>query len=191
VLNEAKDSSPSPWYCHELECPKFTIEDSYNGTELRSYEASVWASTNVNETSYDSAVRTGFKRLFDYIQGANQNKQKIEMTAPVKVQVTPGSGPTCENHFIVSFFVPFGLQSDPPKPTSADVYIERVPASRYYVTSYGGWSSQQVMLNKADELLKQLGRLGKRYDTSVFYTAGYDSPYRLEDRHNEVWVPAL
>jgi len=27
-----------------------------------------------------------------------------------------------------------------------------------------------------------------QFNSDMFYTAGYDSPFRLIDRHNEVWV---
>jgi len=30
--------------------------------------------------------------------------------------------------------------------------------------------------------------LPSQFNSEMFYTAGYDSPFRLIDRHNEVWV---
>jgi hypothetical protein len=48
--------------------------------------------------------------LFQYISGTNEEDLKVEMTAPVKVQVVPGAGPYCKSNFKISFFVPLELQ---------------------------------------------------------------------------------
>lgn len=44
---------------------------------------------------------------------------------------------------------------------------------------------------KRDELLKLLESLqrdGVQYVDKPFYAAGYDSPFKLTNRRNEVWV---
>lgn len=30
----------------------------------------------------------------------------------------------------------------------------------------------------------------EQFDASHYYTASYDPPFRLMDRHNELWLPA-
>ena len=46
--------------------------------ELRKYEASRWASTYVqNRQNLNSAMRTGFMRLFSYIRGNNEGGKKV------------------------------------------------------------------------------------------------------------------
>ena len=52
----------------------------------------------------------GVQRLFKYISGANEDEQKIEMTAPVVTRVIAGDGPFCKSLFSVHFFVPFKWQ---------------------------------------------------------------------------------
>eukprot|EP00798_Chlamydomonas_sp_ICE-L_P018456 gene18456-24936_t len=187
-------SDEAPWFCHGIDCAKFELKDTYKSgdveIELRSYEGGKWASTKISDVDYDKAVRTGFFRLFSYISGSNEEKQKIEMTAPVKTMVTPGEGPFCESHFTVSFFVPFDFQDKVPTPTSADVFIEDVPAASYYVLSYPGYTSESKMLDEAIKAVEALEDLKLAYDNSTFYTAGYDPPFRLLNRHNEVWIPA-
>ena len=46
------------------------------------------------------------------------------MTAPVATKVLPGQGPNCNSFFTRSFFIPFGNQADPPKPTNPEVFLE-------------------------------------------------------------------
>ncbi|PNH06109.1 Heme-binding protein 2 [Tetrabaena socialis] len=181
----------APWFCHELDCPPYEVELSLGpDAEKRSYAEAVWVSTNVTGMRYDKAVGTGFMRLFAYIAGANELRVKIPMTAPVRVQLTPGQGPFCEDHFVVSFMVPFNLQDAPPAPASSDVYIHPAPAASYYVLSYGGRTHETEIIDKATELLKMLDEKDMPYDYSSFYAAGYDSPFRIFNRHNEVWIKA-
>ena len=39
------------------------------------------------------------------------------------------------------------------------------------------------------ELMSQITAAGQSVDETVFYTLGYNSPWELFNRHNEVWVP--
>ncbi|GFR52121.1 hypothetical protein Agub_g14634 [Astrephomene gubernaculifera] len=188
-LGLAERAEKTPWFCHDLDCPPFKVVKSYNeDVELRSYKAGMWVSTNVTGTQYDTAVSTGFKRLFAYISGANAAQQEINMTAPVRVQVTPGQGPFCEDHFKISFYVPYKLQDNPPAPLSAEVFADPAPAADFYVLSYGGRTDERKLLDKATELTDFLNKQKLPYDYSRFYSAGYDSPYRAHDRHNEIWI---
>ncbi|PNW82920.1 hypothetical protein CHLRE_06g299700v5 [Chlamydomonas reinhardtii] len=187
-----KDDGP-PEFCHDLDCPKYTVKDLSLGpdVELRSYEAGVWVSTNVQGVHYDKAVGTGFMRLFAYISGANEDMKKIPMTAPVRVELTPGQGPFCEDHFKVSFFVPFDMQeSGPPAPVDSTLFVDPAAATDYYVLSYPGRTNEKEIIEKATSLVQALDEQKLPYDFSSFFAAGYDSPFRIFNRHNEVWVAA-
>ena len=183
----------APWFCHGLNCPAFTQVVSPEGVELRTYQGNLWASTLIEGTSLDAATSTGFSRLFDYISGANAGSTKIDMTAPVAVKVFPGSGPNCVSTFKVSFFVPFVYQppaAGPPAPTSADVFIETIPAMEVAVSEYSGFTSETVTIPKAAELASQVQNSSSLAlaDEESWWFAGYDPPYRLTNRHNEVWI---
>ncbi|KAK9830307.1 hypothetical protein WJX72_010916 [[Myrmecia] bisecta] len=111
------------------------------------------------------------------------------MTAPVATLISPGDGPFCKSNFTVSFFVPYELQGKAPKPTNPDVYLEIAPAHTMYVLQSGGFVVDDTSLaHKAADLSELLKEDGKAVDESKFYAAGYDPPYRIQHRHNEVWV---
>ncbi|KAG1662431.1 hypothetical protein FOA52_004012 [Chlamydomonas sp. UWO 241] len=183
----------APWFCHGLDCPQYTVEDTEfekeDEIELRAYEAGVWMSTNVSDVKYEEATGVGFMRLFRYISGANADKAKIAMTAPVRTLLIPGDGPFCESHFKISFYVPPSA-APPPAATDPLVFVDESPPQRFYVASYSGWSAEKSVLDHAFATIGRLEAAGLAFDASVFYAAGYDSPFRLLNRHNEVWIPA-
>ncbi|XP_075453941.1 heme-binding protein 2 isoform X2 [Ascaphus truei] len=175
-----------------LELPKWTaVGNEASDYETRQYEPAKWASTGVAcARDWDTAVSTGFMRLFNYIQGNNDKKLKIEMTAPVTTYVTPGAGPSCESTITVSFFVPPEQQADPPKPSENNICIEERAQTTVYVRSFGGFTNAAKNQEQLLQLSESLKRDGKLFDENVYYTAGYDSPFKLFNRHNEVWLIA-
>jgi hypothetical protein len=76
-----------PWFCHNLDCPKFEVQSKEEAFEVREYGAATWVSTDVEAYAYALAANTGFKRLFQYIDGANHDAVKIPMTAPVRTRI--------------------------------------------------------------------------------------------------------
>lgn len=183
-----------PDFCHDLDCPPYevveTLDDVGLAVELRSYAPGWWVSTRVKGMQYDKATATGFWRLFKYISGWNKEQQKVAMTAPVTVKVTPGQGPACEDDFVVSFFIPFDFQSHPPLPADDAVELRSQQKLDVYVYGFGGFASGSTYVAEAARVIAALEDHGRAFDESYFLTAGYDSPFRLRGRHNEVWIPA-
>lgn len=52
--------------------------------------------------------------------------------------------------------------------------------------TFGGRADDELFLAEADNLGKALGDV-QDYHQDFYYTAGYDSPYKLFNRRNEVW----
>lgn len=184
-----------PWFCHGIDCPNFT-NTTIEGIEIRNYPAALWASTNISGINLIDAENIGFNRLFDYISGDNDSGDAIDMTSPVTTRVIPGAGPNCNTTFIVSFFVPFAYQdSGPPSPNSALVYIESREPLQVAVSEFGGFAPQAEVIAKAAQLEGEVEdaqtlELDPAYP-DIWFFAGYDPPFRLTNRHNEVWVPVL
>lgn len=169
-----------------LEKPEYKVLGKAEGYEERQYVPCKWVSTTVQDISCDSARSKGFQRLFKYITGDNEKEMKIDMTAPVATKIVPGAGPNCENTFTVSFYIPSKHQEDPPKPKSADVFIEDFPEMHLYSTSFGGFASEDDWIKNARELSEKVK--DKNVNEDNYFIAGYDSPFKLFNRCNEVWM---
>lgn len=187
ALTLKEQGSQSPWFCHGIECPKYTVVDTKEAYETRIYEATRWASTTVTGVELDEAQRKGFQRLFSYISGENLPSSKIPMTAPVKNLITPGQGPFCGSNFTVSFFVPYEFQEDTPTPTNKDVYLSSEDATQVYVRSFKGFAKEHTIVEEAAQLAQALDKEGVHYDVVSYVFAGYDPPFRPINRHNEIW----
>jgi len=167
-----------------LECPEFHL----NGTkgdmyEMRTYPGGWWVGTT--HVGMDYSNNNMFMKLFNYISGANDKKQKIAMTAPVITQIVPGPGPNCESTFTMSFYVPKALWSNIPVPTNADVFLHELPEATVYVRAFDGYAKQADYISNAAKLAESIGDETK-YHGDMWFTAGYDSPFRFWGRRNEV-----
>ncbi|KAJ1425236.1 SOUL heme-binding protein [Sesbania bispinosa] len=184
-----------PPTCKRIECPNYDIIQVGNGYEIRRYNSPVWISNSpIQDISLVEATRTGFRRLFDYIQGKNNYKQKIEMTAPVLTEVLPSDGPFCESSFVVSFFVPKENQANPP--TAKDLHVQRWKTVYVAVRQFGGFVSDSSVGEEAAALkasiagTKWAAAIEKSHragHASVYSVAQYNSPFEYDDRVNEIW----
>ena len=131
------------------------------------------------------------QRLFDYIDGNNKDEVKVPMTAPVLADVEPSCGPFCKQTFTISFFVPFHLHEAPPAPNNPDITITCTPAFTAYVSEAGGFKLDDYSLGlMASALSDALSADGIEYVDDHWFVAGYDPPFRIKDRHTEIWFKA-
>jgi len=184
-----------PWFCHDLNCPNYTNPQNLTidrqTVEIRMYESALWASTIVENTDLEDAENIGFQRDFNYIDGENTAKAKIDMTSPVSNYIQPAQGPYCTTNFTVSFFLPYQYQPPnpaPPKPTESTVNLVDYPKMTVGVLSFSGFGEQNIVIAQAAELNKLLSQSGLSYDTENWFYAGYDPPFRVTGRHNEIWI---
>ncbi|KAK0131307.1 Heme-binding protein 2 [Merluccius polli] len=172
-----------------IQTPKFTKEEKQGEDyEVRTYPAAKWVSTTTTGLQWDPAISVGFRKLFKYIQGNNQSKVNVNMTAPVTTLVEPGAGPACESTFTVSFYIPLELQENPPEPSDETVFLENRKEITVYVRTYGGFSKEQSKRENLLKLVESLQRDGVSFQDQPYYVAGYDSPFKLTNRCNEVWI---
>ncbi|KAI5610941.1 heme-binding protein 2, partial [Silurus asotus] len=172
-----------------FENPKFTPQESKGDDyEVRTYHTTQWMSTTVSGMEQDEALSTGFRRLFKYIQGNNEKQVTVDMTAPVTSLINPGEQPSCESSVTVSFYLPEAHQAEPPNPSIPEIFVETRKDFTVFVRTFGGFANSQ---NTHDELLKlieSLKRDGMSFKEAPYYRVGYDSPFKLVNRKNEVWL---
>eukprot|EP00270_Netrium_digitus_P008499 TRINITY_DN2547_c0_g1_i1.p1 TRINITY_DN2547_c0_g1~~TRINITY_DN2547_c0_g1_i1.p1 ORF type:complete len:226 (+),score=66.26 TRINITY_DN2547_c0_g1_i1:90-767(+) len=171
-----------------IETPRCTVTNEAEGYEIRKYPAGqMWASTPVPGTFKEARVG-GFYRCFYYISGQNSENRTIEMTAPVLTQPLPNA-----SGFRISFFVPsqFDMNSVP-KPDNPNVTIVyEKEAIRAVLGPFGGFPTDEIYQRKWAKLQQHLDRDGVRYNASSMTYADYDSPFRIINRRQEVWVDIL
>lgn len=182
------DGQSTPWFYHGLEGPGFKEVATEGNYSVRVYGATSWVATTISGKGMEKAGNEGFMRLFRYISGENERKQKIEMTVPVLVTVTPAQGPFCEDNFTYHFFMPEEFQDDPPKPTNPDVFLDNQAGMTVAVASYSGFSNEKKVAEHGSKLFAELEEDKQAFNDDTYFWAGYDSPFRLINRHNEVWV---
>jgi hypothetical protein len=175
-----------------IESPSYTVLNKINNKmEIRRYGPTKWVMTSMNRYTQadDKSSSSLFMRLFGYISGSNESKKKIPMTAPVMstYSSTDGNPINSNSKFMMSMgFYVAGAES--PKPTSDDVFLNNAQSMVVAVARFGGFAKFGDFVKNRDALVKALGAEAVNYDTVNFWTAGYDAPYKLFFRRNEVWL---
>lgn len=120
------------------ETPDYKVVRTEGSFEVRDYPELKLATT-----SMPRGKNNGFMKLFRFITGANEQKQKIAMTAPVLIE--KGA-----DRDTMSFIMP-REQKSIPSPTGGDVALGSLPAKRYAVMRFPG---RQSDTNEQDALKK-------------------------------------
>ncbi|KAM3395913.1 heme-binding protein 2 [Capsicum galapagoense] len=184
-----------PPICERIECPNYELIESGKDYEIRLYDSPMWMSTApIDDISMYSASRTGFFRLFDYIQGKNSYKETIEMTAPVLTQVKPSDGPFCASSFVVSFYIPKKNQPNPP--AAKGLHLQKWGKTYVAVRQFGGFATDDNVPKEAAALSASIAgtkwaaaiEKSQAKDNTTMYTkAAYNSPFEFKNRVNEIW----
>jgi len=154
-----------------------------------------------------------FMELFRYIAGVNQKQEKIEMTRPVVVfhNVTKETPLGNYEDVCMCFYLPSKYQADhhhtdhqdqrasrhvaevPPQPlANGAVYLYTAPAHHVFVRRFGGFALTHNHWEREMKALEADLVFDKHsYQQGQYYTAGYNSPWKLHHRRNEVWMQCL
>ena len=112
------------------ESATYTVVRSSGKFEVRDYPALTVVETPM--TSGGSGADGSFNRLFRFITGGNDTKQKIAMTTPVFMS---GGGTNAS----MAFVMPAKLKTaDVPKPKDEQLRVRELEAGRFAVLRYSG-----------------------------------------------------
>jgi len=163
-----------------LETYDYTVIKTVDDVEIRQYEEANFISYTMAGNSFSESSGRGFRVLAGYIFGDNDANKKIAMTAPVSMEF--------DDSITMRFMVPSDFElSDLPNPNDKNIKFETLPGEKMAAIRFGGWASDSKIKKYKAELRSILDKSDIEY-TEPFIYFGYDSPYNLINRRNEILV---
>ena len=154
------------------------VEENF---EIRYYPSATMAMITSTSKSYRELGNSGFGKLAKYIFGGNSEKKQIAMTSPVHMDISDTSS-------TMAFVLPSAYNdSNLPKPNDSGISIITSAPEYVAVIKFGGFASTQSINKHRVILEKSLHEKGIPYHGS-FRFLGYNPPYQLVGRRNEVIV---
>jgi hypothetical protein len=158
----------------------YKVVKNYDDFEVRIYEASLFTSVKLSNKTYKETSSQGFSILAGYIFGGNNKNEKIAMTSPVAM--------TIDDATTMMFLVPKKYTKETlPKPDNGNIEFTEMPAKKVAAISFSGWANDDKIKGYKEKLMAALDKNGIKY-TNNFYFLGYNAPFELLNRKNEVIV---
>lgn len=182
-----------------IEEAPYTVVKASGIFEVRDYEPHILAETLVDGTLEDAGNKA-FRRLFNYISGANHSRSSIAMTAPVsqessgeKITMTaPVSQQPSAGKWAVSFMMPASYTTATlPLPDDNSITLRQVPARRMAAVRYSGTWSEKNYLDYKEKLENWIRENGLEISGEPVW-ARYNPPFTLWFlRRNEILIPVV
>ncbi|MDG2433251.1 heme-binding protein [Flavobacterium sp.] len=158
----------------------YKVVKQYDNFEIRTYEPTLFTSVQLSTSAYKESSSKGFSILAGYIFGGNNKNEKIAMTSPVSMSL--------DSTMTMMFMVPKKFQKETlPKPNESKIKFIEEPAKTVAAIRFGGWANDETIAKYKKELLAALESKGIKY-TDRFYFLGYNAPYELFNRKNEIII---
>ena len=163
-----------------IESYPYVVNKKYDTFEIRNYEATLFSSVKLSTKDYKEASSKGFSILAGYIFGGNEKNEKIAMTSPVAMSL--------EDSMKVMFMVPKKFKKETlPHPNQSQIEFREEPAKTVAAITFGGWANDEKIAKYKEKLKAALDAEGIKY-TNRFYFLGYNPPFEVINRKNEVIV---
>lgn len=149
--------------------------------EIRKYPSATMATVSMDAKSYKELSSTGFRKLASFIFGANKDQKNIAMTSPVHMDIN-------NSESSMSFVMPSEYNRENlPKPDNSEIKIETTAEEYVAAIQFSGYANDEDIKKYADQLENSLKLNGIEYFGN-FRFLGYNAPYQVLDRKNEIIV---
>lgn len=163
-----------------IETYSYVVNKKYDSFEIRSYEATLFTSVQLTGNKYKDASSKGFSILAGYIFGGNERNEKIAMTSPVAMSL--------EDTMTMMFMVPKKFKKEAlPQPNQSQIQFREEPAKTVAAITFGGWATDEKIEEFKQKLIAALAAEGIKH-TNRFSLLGYNAPYEVLNRRNEIIV---
>jgi hypothetical protein len=163
-----------------IETYPYVVKKKYDTFEIRSYKATLFTSVKLSGNKYKDVSSKGFSILAGYIFGGNAKNEKIAMTSPVAMSL--------DDSMTMMFMVPKKFNKETlPQPNQSAIKFREEPAKTVAAITFGGWADDEKIKKYKQKLTAALDAEGIAY-TNKFYFLGYNPPYEVLNRKNEVIV---
>ena len=169
------------------ESAEYTVLETDGQIELRDYPDLMLVTTTMGtRTQGDDG---SFGRLFRYISGGNENKQKVAMTTPVFMEPQSDSEQPGTPAGQMGFVIPKGVaQTSIPVPASDQVEVTKRPGGTFAVIRFAGRNDLEVC-QKQQRLLEAWIEKRQLKSDGESEIAGYDPPWTPGPlRRNEILI---
>jgi hypothetical protein len=163
-----------------IETYPYIVKKKYDTFEIRNYEATLFTTVKLATKKYKESSSKGFSLLAGYIFGNNKRNEKIAMTSPVAM--------TIEDSVTMMFMVPRKFKKETlPQPNQLQIEFKEEPAKTVAAIVFDGWANDEKIEKYKEKLKVALDTKGIKY-SNLFYFLGYNAPYEVFNRKNEVIV---
>jgi DNA gyrase inhibitor GyrI len=171
----------------DYESAEYKVIESEGKMEIREYPDLMLAAITTKIDSPDSG--NSFMKLFRYISGANDKKQKIAMTTPVFME-SQQDGVKLQMGFVMPKEI---TTQGVPKPTVGQVQVRKRPGGRFAVVRFSGQMTDESVEESESKLRAWMESKGLVADDNSegdgIETAVYDSPFTPgPERRNELLI---
>ena len=168
----------------KIEKYPYQLLKKMDGFEIRKYEASNFSVVELPGKGYSETSGAGFRQLAGYIFGGNDKEQSIAMTSPVIMNF----GDTNEMMFMIPADEKIG---DLPRPNNPNIQFKQESEKIVAAIAFGGWANDARIKKYEAELVELLQANGINFNASTFSYLGYNPPYELINRKNEIIVELI
>ena len=167
----------------QTEQHNYTVIKTYDQFEIRKYDSALFSSVKLSKKGYKESSSEGFRILAGYIFGDNESNEKIAMTSPVMMELGDSSK--------MMFMVPKNKNlGNLPNPKNSKIVFEKQEEKIMAAIRFDGWADDEKIEKYKSILMDELVKEKLNF-SSKFTFLGYNPPYEVMNRRNEIVVELI